>query len=291
MRELLEAVVGAILAALRPRASLIAENLALRQQLALAASGTGATPDTSEACTAAYATEDCADFANGNPPAACRPQVGTGATGAACAFAAQCKSAFCQVSTGSICGTCQPVPSTGSSCATTNCPTGLHCAASAQRCVSYGAAGSACTANGDCGYQLDCVGADATKHTLGKCTSEIAIVGAICDHALKTGPGCDPSQNLVCGRDDKCDSYDTATTGQPCAYVANDGGTTYTYCTGGAKCLASGAIGTCAGPTADGMSCDTASDNDCIPPAVCVGSVVDGGVTGTCQVQSASSCH
>ena len=35
MRELLQAIVGAMLAALRPRASLIAENLALRQQLAV----------------------------------------------------------------------------------------------------------------------------------------------------------------------------------------------------------------------------------------------------------------
>jgi hypothetical protein len=35
MRELLEAIVGATLAALRPRASLVAENLALRQQLAV----------------------------------------------------------------------------------------------------------------------------------------------------------------------------------------------------------------------------------------------------------------
>jgi putative transposase len=35
MRELLEAIVGALLAGLRPRASLVAENLALRQQLAV----------------------------------------------------------------------------------------------------------------------------------------------------------------------------------------------------------------------------------------------------------------
>jgi hypothetical protein len=35
MCDLLEAIVGALLAALRPRASLVAENLALRQQLAV----------------------------------------------------------------------------------------------------------------------------------------------------------------------------------------------------------------------------------------------------------------
>jgi hypothetical protein len=35
MLALLEAVVGALLAALRPRASLIVENLVLRQQLAI----------------------------------------------------------------------------------------------------------------------------------------------------------------------------------------------------------------------------------------------------------------
>jgi hypothetical protein len=37
MRELLEAIVGALLAGLRPRAGLVAENLALRQQLGPAA--------------------------------------------------------------------------------------------------------------------------------------------------------------------------------------------------------------------------------------------------------------
>ena len=35
MRALLEAIIGAVLAALRPRANLVAENLALRQQLAV----------------------------------------------------------------------------------------------------------------------------------------------------------------------------------------------------------------------------------------------------------------
>jgi hypothetical protein len=35
MLTILEAVVGALLAALRPRASLVAENLMLRQQLAI----------------------------------------------------------------------------------------------------------------------------------------------------------------------------------------------------------------------------------------------------------------
>jgi hypothetical protein len=35
MCELLEAIVGALLAGLRPRASLVVENLALRQQLAV----------------------------------------------------------------------------------------------------------------------------------------------------------------------------------------------------------------------------------------------------------------
>jgi hypothetical protein len=256
----------------------------------LAAPGTGATPETSEACTAAYPTYSCADFINDVVPPACKPQVGTGATGAACFAAGQCQSAFCQIPKAALCGTCQPALASGSSCANSNCPTGLHCAATTSTCVTYGAAGAACTENSDCGYQLDCVGADAAKGTPGTCTAEVATAGATCDHAQKTGAGCDPTANLICGRDNKCDTYDTATTGQPCGYVANDGGTTYTYCTGGSRCLTSGTASTCTGPAAAGAACNTALDNLCADPATCTGSTVDGGVSGTCQVASATSC-
>jgi hypothetical protein len=256
----------------------------------LAAPGTGATPTTTEACVAAYPTYSCADFENGNTPPACRPQLGTGATGAACAFAAQCQSAFCQIAKGSACGTCQAAPSSGSSCATSNCPTGLHCAASTETCVTYGAANDPCTDNGDCGYELDCVGAVASTGTQGKCMAEVQTAGAACDHDTKTGPGCAPNMNLFCGKDDKCDAYGTAASNQPCAYVADAG--TYTYCTGGASCMLSApGIGVCAGPAANGAACDTAADDGCIAPATCIGTVIDGGVMGTCQLASATSCH
>ncbi len=256
----------------------------------LAAPGTGATPATTEACVAAFPTYSCADFDNDVVPPACRPQVGTGAAGVACAFAAQCESAFCQIAKASSCGTCQPAPASGSSCAASNCPTGLHCATSTQTCVAYGAVGAPCSLNNDCGHGLDCVGANATAGTPGTCTAEVETAGAACDHALKTGAGCDPTLNLFCGRDETCDAYTTAASGQPCAYV--NGANTYTYCTVGAACLESTpGIGTCTGPAMDGTACDTASDDGCLAPAVCVGTAVDGGVMGTCQIASATACH
>jgi len=94
----------------------------------IAAPGTGTTPETTEACALSYATLSCADFLNDIVTPACRPQVGTGANGAPCAFSGQCQSAFCQVASNSVCGTCQPEPASGSSCALYKCPAGLHCA-------------------------------------------------------------------------------------------------------------------------------------------------------------------
>jgi hypothetical protein len=156
--------------------------------------------------------------------------------------------------------------------------------------VAYGAVNDPCSIGNDCGYGLDCVGAVAAKNTPGKCTAEVASSGTACDHAQKTGAGCDPSKSLFCGKDDKCDAYGTAATGQACAYV--NGAETYTYCTGGATCLLSApGVGTCTGPAMDGATCNTADDTGCLAPATCVGAVIDGGVTGTCQITSASSCH
>jgi hypothetical protein len=256
----------------------------------LAAPGTGATPATTESCVTAYASYSCPDFLDDVVPAACKPVAGTGATGAPCAFAAQCQSAYCATAKGAMCGTCQAAPGSGSPCASVNCPTGLHCAASTETCTTYGAAGAACAVNGDCGAGFDCVGSDAATNAMGKCTAEVETADATCDHALKTGAGCDPTMSLFCGKDDKCDAYGSAASGQACAYV--NGAMTYTYCTAGAQCLISTpGVGTCAGPAMDGAACDTASDDGCLPPATCIGSTVDGGVMGTCQIASAGTCH
>ncbi len=71
----------------------------------LSAPSTGGTPEKTEACAQAYATYSCTDYRDKtNIPSACAPAAGSGATGAACLFAAQCQSSFCAIAPGSACG-------------------------------------------------------------------------------------------------------------------------------------------------------------------------------------------
>ena len=77
---------------------------------ALAAKGTGNTPDRTEQCVAALKTESCADYFAGNVPAACI-NTGTLTDGSGCAFAGQCSSTYCVGLTDAACGTCgRPSP-------------------------------------------------------------------------------------------------------------------------------------------------------------------------------------
>jgi hypothetical protein len=259
---------------------------------ALAAPGTGMTPATIETCVAAYSTWSCADFINGVPPAACRPQPGTGASGASCAFDAQCQSAFCSIPRGGECGQCANAPALGTSCADlAHCPSGLFCTKNSQVCTTHATSGGACDDDTTCGYGFRCVGADATKDIEGICTAAVSVDGGACDRTGATGSECDSALNLYCTKGDTCAPYESASSGQPCKFVSDAG--TYTYCTGGATCdvsPASAQTGTCTGPAGDGQPCNTAADNACLAPAECIGAVVDGGVTGTCLLASAASC-
>ena len=258
----------------------------------LAAPGTGTTPTTIEACLAAYSTWACADFMNAVPPAACAPQPGAGATGASCAFDAQCQSAFCTVPRGGECGTCAPAPASGASCSgLAHCPSGLFCTKNSEVCTTHATDGGACDDDTTCGYGLRCVGADAATSTQGLCAPAVSVDGGACDRTGATGAECDSTLNLYCTKSDTCAPYESAASGQPCKFVDDAG--TYTYCTGGATCDVSpttAQTGTCTGPAADGQPCNTSADDGCLPPAQCIGAVVDGGVSGTCLLVSAASC-
>ncbi|MGZ3442760.1 MAG: hypothetical protein ACXVDD_24735, partial [Polyangia bacterium] len=72
---------------------------------ALAAKGTGNTPDRVEQCAAALKAESCADyFALVTPPACIN--TGTLTDGTACAFAGQCSSTYCTNDANAACGVC-----------------------------------------------------------------------------------------------------------------------------------------------------------------------------------------
>jgi hypothetical protein len=154
----------------------------------LSASPTGATPDSVEACLAVFSTFSCADFMNGNPPPPCQSQKGSGVNASACAFNAQCQSAFCAMPKGAACGACADPPKAGDACASVNnCGYNLVCSKLTQTCTPWGAVGMACT-KGDntCGYGLGCAGTTAS------------LPDGTCQPLAKAGEGCGLKANTVC---------------------------------------------------------------------------------------------
>jgi hypothetical protein len=265
---------------------LVREKLACTNSLA--ASPTGATPDSVEQCLAVFATFSCADFMNNNPPAACQSQKGSAANGSACAFNAQCQSAFCAMPKGSACGACADPPKAGDSCViVTNCGYNLVCSKVTEKCTTWGVAGTACTkSDNTCGYGLGCAGTTAAAPD-GTC-QPLARAGEGC--GFKQDAVCDTTAGLYCNAG-LCEAATQPKTGEACGKLTADGG--FGYCIGAASCNSpdAGVAGTCEGPAGDYQPCDTAEGKTgCMAPARCVGTTTEAGVTGTCQVSVASAC-
>ncbi len=172
---------------------------------ALGSKGTGNNPTLVEACAAAYPTEACASFFDGNPVTACVPAAGTLANGAACGASAQCTSTFCATGPYAVCGTCQPLPTVGAACQVqADCGRNLACATPtiaagdagipAAKCAAWVASGGQClTGYQPCQTGLTCVGDDEATMTQGTCQAAGATVGAACDGSRKTKASCQAS--------------------------------------------------------------------------------------------------
>lgn len=246
----------------------------------LSAPNTGASPSSVDACSTALTAQTCSAYLAGfMPPTQCLAQSGPAAAGAACGFAAQCKSGFCAIATGSLCGTCANLPAVGDSCATSGCGPTLECVASTMTCQMPLAANGSCSKSAPCGGGLSCVGATGTAN--GTCMPEGTTAGAACDVARKTAPGCSASAGLTCDSGSKmCVTQPLVAAGQPCGVT----GTTFTGCLAGATCFfaAGSNMGTCMAPAADGGACDTTLGPDCEFPARCI--------SGTCQLPGSMTC-
>jgi hypothetical protein len=255
----------------------------------LAANASGRTTSGYEACAAVLPSESCTDYLNNNNPTACKAPAGTLAVGTVCGFSAQCVTAFCAIPPASACGTCQPPPAAGATCADLDtCGPNLVCVKGT--CVAYGASGAACNTTQLCGTGLTCV--TAAMQTSGTCQASGESVGTACDPTRQTGPGCDGAQGLYCdGATKQCAAIAYATAGQPCGFV----GGVFNECTGAAGCFAAagpdgGTTSTCIAAAAEGQTCNTLTGPPCARPARCLGTLLDGGTSGTCALATVQ-CH
>lgn len=244
------------------------------------APSTGATPASSEACAQAINNGDwpCNEFLfNQNIPPACAPFMGTLGNGASCADNQQCSTGYCQLPTNQACGTCQPAPDAGASCAQYLCPVGLVCEGSTLTCAAYANLGSMCNSSQPCNEGLTCVSATSTAS--GICERGVMSgMGAAC---VFTGAGCDYYSGLVCNaKSSTCQTAQLAPPGQACGTVADQS----TTCLGG-TCVR----GACAANIPTGEPCNSVTGGSCVVNARCI-VPSDGGTEGTCQFNGSTAC-
>ncbi len=262
------------------------DRVAANCRSSLAADGTGNSASADEACAQSYAGEACVDLENDKLTTACRTKAGALADGAACAFSAQCASAFCLTQDAQPCGTCAPAPKDGDPCTTTaQCGPNQGCASYSGQCTTFAAIGEACGLGKLCGAGASCVGGSAT--VTGTCRAAMAKAGDACDSTLEAASGCDANLGLDCdSTSQKCVAISLAEDGQPCGTVS---GVTVGCAAGGRCFIVDGSgTGTCKAAAKDGAACDTTNGPGCLLPARCV--TKGASTAGTCQLDSAKAC-
>ena len=237
----------------------------------LMAPGTSATPDKLDKCATALSASTCDALYTRDPPTACLPDPGKLADGAACGDDAQCANKYCKKPANAVCGVCAAHATAGGACTVdTDCDVKLACGNNV--CVAYGALGGTCDAGHPCAPPNVCKS--------GTCAMP-AEAGQACTPSL-SGGDCDETKGLFCNPSSVtagvCAVATFAGPGQPCGLV--NGGVV--GCSGGARCVRTGAMGTCLAPAADGAACDSTNGPDCVAPAECVG--------GVCKLPDPASC-
>jgi len=250
---------------------------------------TGANPAHTTGCAAAETLESCHDDLDLVIASACTQVTGPLTTGTACLRAGQCASGFCAIPPQSVCGTCAPPPAEGASClALTTCGQGLTCHDGV--CIRFVTAdGGACDQESkECGAGLQCVGSIAAGTAT--CMPTATTVGATCDPTGTLFGGCDTQLSLFCVSDEQLSTYGTcqskavASDGMPCGGVHG----IETLCASG-TCVKQGDAGaTCVARAPDDAPCNTVTGPACLAPSRCLGTALDGGTSGTCQLPAAA---
>jgi hypothetical protein len=251
---------------------------------ALAAKGTANTPSHTATCATALAMGTCGAFLSGvMPPQQCLSPAGASSDGSPCSFNAQCKSAFCAIAKTSLCGTCQEPPAVGQSCANNGCGPTMLCTGTMACQIPVGVGGACAKASLPCAVELACVGETATA--MGSCVTQVATLGAACDHTLRVAANCDTAQGLTCDNTtDQCVMQPIVPAPQQCGFING----VLNACASGAACFGT-TTQTCVAPAADGTACDTAAGPDCEFPSKCIPPAA-GGTAGTCELPGSMSC-
>ncbi len=190
----------------------------------------------------------------------CDEPVGVLGTGDACRFPVQCASGRCVIATMTdTCGTCRATKADGDACQSGDyCAPGSECSSKVCTKVEYAASG------GQCGSTTQrCLGGSQACGTDKKCFDLPSNEGDACKSYCAPG--------LVCELNGKCAKYSYVKVGEVCddTHRCEKGG-----CTNG-KCVS---------PSPDGTTCTNSTTCDMF--ATCVG-----GVGGSCQIPSATSCR
>lgn len=242
------------------------------------APGTTANPQKTSTCATGLRILSCEALST-STPAACVPDPGTLADGAACSEDGQCKSTWCPKNDDATCGKCTPLSTAGGACTDlgkkadgsvqTTCSRGLSCAA--DKCVKPSETNGSCSDAVPCALGLACFG--------GKCVVA-GKAGAKCDPEGKTDPSCDFLQGVFCNQVTKvCQLFGQAKVGETCGLV----GTEYKLCIASAKCVTGGKTsGTCVAPAIDGAACDNDKGPGCTAPSKCV--------AGVCKAPDPTAC-
>ena len=259
----------------------------------LAATGTGATPDTVVACATVLTSQSCSDVLANDTPEECAPVSGSLASFSPCFASGQCQSSFCQLEPNAACGLCKPVPEAGSPCAATVdcgdrnalgcvamvCQPYLEAGAPCAAGVTVCSPGYACTKNADAG-----AGADAGA----SCKLQGTTVNAACDTANSEHPNCNLTYGLQC-LSSKCAAVTYVDAGEACGTELTSG---LARCAASGTCVDGGVTtaknGICLAAAADNAPCDTAVGPGCLPQARCV---IEAGTSGTCTTLDNGTCE
>jgi hypothetical protein len=208
-------------------------------------------------------------------PAQCEGVPGTRENGQPCGALSQCKSQYCNLPAGAVCGKCDTVAQQGEDCTEKMCKPGLVCV------------GATCTVPGKEG--------DSCGALTAPCLSSLGCSAGKCVPQLSVGDSCNPADVLVCGYDHFCNTTtqkcgvftNNRTVGQTCG-VLSDG--TYDACVRGAVCRITNAneyTGLCDTAAKQGDECDDSvnymTGTRCSGGTICVAGICTKFEPGKCN--------